>query len=168
MTIEADATAAPPVAKWLRPGLIAVAAIELLNSVSDLAVFATLPEEDRSPAHWLIFADVALQPILALVAAYAALTGRLRIAIMALASMAIVELFLRNIPLMGPSGLDASPYGLVLFVQIYLLPALCVIAIWLAWQNRRLALAGLLAMLPTLAGILGVIAFGVGVAMFGF
>jgi hypothetical protein len=145
-----------------------VALVELLNAVSDLAVFANLPEEDKSPAHWLIFADVALQPILAFIAAYSALTGKLRIAIMALAAMAIVELLLRNIPLMGPTGLDASPYGLVLFVQIYVLPALCVVALWLAWANRRLALAGLLAMLPTLAGILAVIAFGVGVAMFGF
>jgi len=168
MTIEADAAAAPPVAKWLRAGLIAVALLELLGSLSDLAAFASLPAEDRAPAHWLIMIDVVLQPILASVAAYCALKGKLRIAIMALASMAIVELLLRNIPLMGPTGLDASPYGLVLFVQIYLLPALCVIALWLAWANRRLELAGVLAMLPTLSGILGVLAFGVGVAIYGF
>jgi len=134
--------AAPQAARWLRTAVLAVAIIELLGSLSDLAVIANLPEEDRSPAHWLVFADVALQPLLALVAAYHAFAGKLRIAIMALAAMAVIELLLRNIPLMGPGGLEDSAYGLVLFVQTYVLPVLCVVALWLAWQNRRLELAG--------------------------
>jgi hypothetical protein len=168
MTIEANAAAAPPVAKWLRPALIAVALLEVVDGVLGLVAFANLPAEDRSPAHWLVFINVALHPILAAIAAYAALTRKLPIAIMALAAMAIVELFFKNIPLIGPSGLDVSPVGVVLFVQIYLLPALCLIALWLASQNRRLQLAGVLAMLPSLMSLLGVIVFGVAVAIYGF
>lgn len=167
MTIEANATAAPAVARWLRTAILAVALIELLSSLSNLAAFANL-SEDKSPSHWLIFVDVALQPVLALVASYHALTGKLRIAILALAAMAIIELLLKNIPLMGPGGFGDSLYGLLLFVQTYVLPVLCVVALWLAWQNRRLELAGVLAVLPTLAGILGVVVFGIGVAIYGF
>ena len=54
-------------------------------------------------------------------------------------------------------------------VALVILPPILVLAIAaLALTGKRLTLATVLALLPTLIGILSVVAFGIGVAIYGF
>ena len=47
-------------------------------------------------------------------------------------------------------------------------PLLMLMVIALACKNERLTLAGLLASLPTITNWLGIVAFAIGVAIYGF
>ena len=70
-----------------------------------------------------------------------------------------------------PSGLVS---GLGLFglsfrsLQIMVFPLLMLMVIALACKNERLTLAGTLASLPAVTNWLGIVAFGIGVAIYGF
>ncbi len=53
-------------------------------------------------------------------------------------------------------------------VQMVVLPIVAAVAIVLAWRGERLRQATGLAILPTVVYVAGVVAFGIGVAIYGF
>lgn len=57
---------------------------------------------------------------------------------------------------------------LIFTFQIIVAPLLALAIIWLAVRGERLKLATALAIMPTLVAVLSVVAFGVGVALYGF
>jgi hypothetical protein len=171
MTTEAGVAVAPGAAGWVRLGILVLAALRLWGALSNLAVFANLSEYDNSLAQWMIFANTALAPFLAGAAVYYAARHRLANAIVALAGMAIAELLLVNVPSLlnhGPDNFGSGPYAVFVFVRAMVLPALCFVAVWLARQNRQLTLAAVLASLPVIADIIGVVTFAIGVMIYGF
>jgi hypothetical protein len=68
----------------------------------------------------------------------------------------------------GLEFLTGGINGLYLFAQMVVFPLLAVVAFVLARRNERLWLALLFASLSTLANIAGVIAFAIGVGLYGF
>jgi len=171
MTTETGVAAAPEAARWVRLGILVLAAIRLWGAISGLAVFANLSEYGNSLAQWMIFANIAVAPILAGAAVYYAAKHRLANAIVALAGMAIAELLLVNVPTLfnhGPDNFGTGPLAAFVFARAMVLPALCFVAVWLARQNRHLTLAAVLAGLPVVADIIGVVAFTIGVMIYGF
>lgn len=170
-TVVAGTAAASSPPRWVRNGLLVLAIIELWGALSNLAVFANLSDYDSSLAQWMIFANVALAPVLAGAAVYLAAKRRLGPAIIALAAMAIADLLLVNVPSLfvhGPGDFGSGPYATLVFARLMVLPLLSIVAVGLAWKNRQLTLAAVLASLPTLADIVGVVAFAIGVMIYGF
>ena len=107
-------------------------------------------------------------PLLALAALALATVGRLRYAIMALGALVLMN-WLNYMPSVVRHGLDFG--GLSAFetpVQIIAFPLMGACAIALAARRQRLGLATLLVSIPTLYGVLAVIAFGIGVFLYGF
>jgi len=161
----------PRAVRWVHALVVAVAAVEVIGGVNDLSVFSDLSSYGRSPGQVAIFVNVALRPLLAAAALALALVGRLRAAIIALAGLAVAGLLLDGIPSLVTDGFGdflGSVPGLVNFGHAIVLPALCVVAVVLAWQNRRLALAGVLACLPTLAWMADIGTFIAAVLIYGF
>jgi hypothetical protein len=117
-----------------------------------------------------ISATIALSPILAIIAFVCVLKGRIAGAIMAIAGLALLD-WLSYVPSMvihWPEFPGSGYAGFVGIVQMVVLPLLALAAIGLAWRGERLGLATLLALTPTAVFILGVLAFGIGVAIYGF
>ena len=76
--------------------------------------------------------------------------------------------YLPSVQLHGLEMLADGAGGLLTFAMIILPPILVLAIAGLALTGKRLTLATLLATLPTLVGILSVVAFGIGVAVYGF
>ena len=172
MTMTADATASPSLPRWLRIALLIVALIETLSALSDLpAIFY----DYGHTAPMLIFAQaltkakLALAPLFAGAALWFMIKAKPRNAIVALAALALLR-WIAELPSIALHGLElsASFSGLFMFAVWFVYPALGIAALWLALRNRRLVLAGLLVMLPTLAALLSVAAFAIGVMRYGF
>lgn len=170
MTLAADAP--PPAGRQhLQAALFLVALIELLLSFSDAAaVFAEPSAIAGSPAaRLLVLATVALAPI----AAAAALWWAARKAI-ARAILAVAGLVLLKWLSFAPSAFADIPelFGLG-FAELHALmqmvgfPLLALAAILLA-RGGRLGLATLCAITPTVVNFLGVVAFAIGIAIYGF
>ncbi len=174
---DAPITSSPPRpspnrANLLRLFLIVVAIGKVVTSVTALSI---LFDDDPSiPGQSLggsaISATIALSPILAIIAFVCALRGRTSGAIITIAGLALLD-WLSYVPSVANHWSefpDPGFVGVVEILQIVVLPLLAVAAIVLAWRGERLVLATTLAILPTLVFILGVVAFGVGVALYGF
>jgi hypothetical protein len=87
--------------------------------------------------------------------------------------MAIVILvgWISYLPSIQLHGLELRGDGAggLFTVALVILPPILVLAIAaLALTGKRLTLATVLALLPTLIGILSVVAFGIGIAIYGF
>jgi hypothetical protein len=87
--------------------------------------------------------------------------------------MAIVILvgWISYLPSIQLHGLELQGDGAggLFTVALVILPPILVLAIAaLALTGKRLTLATVLALLPTLIGILSVVAFGIGIAIYGF
>jgi hypothetical protein len=169
---EAKPTQAPVIPNWLRVILLIVAIGKVVTSVTALSI---LFDDDPSiPGQSLgglaISATIAVSPILAIIAFVCALRGRTSGAIIAIAGLALLD-WLSYVPSVANHWSefpDPGFVGAVEILQIVVLPLLAAVAIVLAWRGERLVLAAALAILPTLVFILGVVAFGIGVALYGF
>ncbi|MEC9367359.1 MAG: hypothetical protein VX871_01560 [Pseudomonadota bacterium] len=171
MTVNIGMSASPREPKWLRALLFAVAAVEAVGALTGLTLFTELHEFDSSAAQWLIFANLAVAPVFAIAALVFVIRGQLRHAIMALGALAGAALLLDNLPSIYTHGTDIFSGGLIgiyIFIRLLLFPLLGLAAAWLAWKNIRLPLAGILVSLPTLISIVDLIAFAVGVSIYGF
>ena len=170
----AHATAAEAVSvsrRW-RMLLIAAAALEFLGGVRDVPILFGNLAEVPGPGlgGGIIAAKIALQPILGLAALVCAWKGRLRESLLAMAAI-ILMTWLSYLPSVTLHGLDLKGSAFVnlqMIFQIVLAPALAAAVAALAIRNRITPTAIMLAILPTIAGILGVVAFAIGVAMYGF
>ena len=113
----------------------------------------------------------AIYPVLAVAALVLAIRGDIRRAIMALALIVIVTFFADHLPSMFQHGLEFRSGGItglhLLSLQI-VYPLLAVVALVLARRNARLWLATFFVSLSTLTSILGVLAFAIGVIIYGF
>ncbi len=157
---------------WLRVGLLIITIGKVVTSFTALTI---LFDDDPSiPGQSLggivISAVIALSPILAVAAFILALRGRIAAAVIAIAALALLD-WLSYVPSVvhhWPEFPDPGFAGLMEIVQMAVLPLLAAAAIVLAWRGERLRLATALAILPTLVYVPGVLAFGVGVAIYGF
>lgn len=171
-TREAMPIRAQPYPNWLRVTVLIVAIGKVVTSVTALAFLFN--DDPNIPGQSLeglaIAATIALSPVLAIVAFVCALRGRITGAIMAIAGLALLD-WLSYVPSVASHWSefpDPGFVGVIEIVQIVVLPLLAASAIVLAWRGERLRLATGLALLPTLVFILGVFAFGIGVAIYGF
>ena len=150
--------------------LIIMAAIEAFDGLSHVPTLfgdmSKIPGAGIGGA--IIKAYIASHPLLALAALAFATVGRLRYAIMALGALVLMT-WLNYMPSVVRHGLDFG--GLSAFetpVQIIAFPLMGACAIALAARNQRLGLASLLVSVPTLFNVLAVLAFGIGVFLYGF
>ena len=153
--------------------LIAAAALEFLGGVRDFPILFGNLSESPGPGLGgaLIIAKIALQPILGLAALVCAWTGRLRESLMAMAAIILVT-WLSFLPSIALHGLDFKGkdafISLHMILQVVLAPFLTAAVAAMAIRNRITPTAILLAILPTIAGVLGVVVFAVSVAIYGF
>jgi hypothetical protein len=150
--------------------LILIAAIEAFDGLSHVpALFGDVSEiPGPGLGGAIIKAYIAAHPLLALAALAFATVGRLRYAIMALGALVLMN-WLNDMPSVVRHGLDFG--GLSAFqtpVQVIAFPLMGACAIALAARKERLGLAALLASMPTLFGVLAVLAFGISVFLYGF
>jgi len=150
--------------------LILIAAIEAFDGLSHVPTLFGDMSEIPGPGVGgaIIKAYIAVHPLLALAALALATTGRLRYAIMALGALVLMN-WLNDMPSAVRHGLDFK--GLAAFetpLQIIVFPLMGACAIALAARSHRLGLAPLLVGIPTLYGVMAVVAFGIGVFLHGF
>jgi hypothetical protein len=153
--------------------LIAAAALEFLGGVRDFPILFGNLSEVPGPGlgGGIIAAKIALQPILGLAALVCAWTGRLRQSLLAMAAI-ILMTWLNFLPSVTLHGLDLRGkdafISLHMILQVVLAPFLATAVAALVIRNRITPTAIALAILPTVVGVLGVIAFAVSVAIYGF
>jgi hypothetical protein len=150
--------------------LILVAAIEAFDGLSHVPIlFGDMSEiPGTGVGGAIIKAYVASHPLLALAALAFAMIGKLRYAIMALGALVLMN-WLNDMPSVAQHGFDFD--GVSAFqtpIQIVAFPLMGACAVALAARKRRLGLAAALVSIPTLFGVLAVIAFGISVALHGF
>jgi hypothetical protein len=104
-----DAASSPQ--RKLRLGILVLAIIEVVNTVSDLSVFANLSEYDSGFAQQLLFVGVAIFPVCAIAAVVFAIKGNLRHAIMALAAIPVVAWFTDYLPALFIHGIEFMQGG---------------------------------------------------------
>jgi hypothetical protein len=148
--------------------LILIAAIEAFDGLSHAPILFGDMSKIPGPGGAIIKAYIASHPLLALAALVFATIGSLRCAIMALGGLVLMT-WLNYMPSAVRHGLDFN--GLSAFetpVQMIAFPLMGACAIALAARNQRLGLATMLVSIPTLYSVFAVIAFGIGVILYGF
>lgn len=170
LTRDAPAPVRAPRLLGLYLLLILVAAIEAFDGLSHAPILFGDMSDIPGPSvgGGIIKLYLASHPLLALAALAFATVGKLRYAIMTLGALALMS-WLNDMPSVVRHGLDFD--GVSAFqtpIQLVAFPLMGACAIALAARNRQLGLAAALASIPTLFGVLGVIAFGISVALYGF
>ena len=150
--------------------LILIAAIEAFDGLSHVPTLFGDMSEIPGPGVGgaIIKAYIASHPVLALVALALATVGRLRHAIMTLGALVLMT-WLNDMPSVVRHGLDFR--GVSAFetpVRIIAFPLMAACGIALAARSQRLGLATMLVSISTLYGVFAVIAFGIGVILYGF
>lgn len=172
MTTDTQTAASPQGWTLLRIAVVILAIIRVVSSLSALGAFTDLSEyAGKGFAQWLLLAGLAIYPFLAIPALFLAFKGDLRHAIMLLAAMVIVGFLTNSFPALFIHGLELSGSAWVTLdylARLFVFPLLAVVAIALARRNEKLGLATVFVYLPTIANILGVIAFAIGVMRYGF
>ncbi|MEH2591030.1 hypothetical protein V1273_004869 [Bradyrhizobium sp. AZCC 1721] len=160
----------PPRLLGLYLFLIIIAAIEAFDGLSHAPVL--FGDMSQVPGHGvggaIIKTYIASHPVLALAALGFATIGRLRYAILALGALVLMT-WLNFMPSVVRHGLDFR--GVSAFetpVRIIAFPLMAACAITLAARGERLGLATMLVSIPTLYGVASVIAFGIGIFLYGF
>ena len=150
--------------------LIIIAAIEAFDGLSHVPTLfgdmSDIPGPGVGGA--IIKTYIASHPVLALAALGFATIGRLRYAIIALGALVLMT-WLNFMPSVVRHGLDFN--GISAFetpVRIIAFPLMGACAIALAARNQRLGLAAMLVSIPTLYSVAAVIAFGIGIFLYGF
>jgi len=175
MTAETPASLpAPPAASpRLHIGLMVLSGLILLGALSDVpAIFFDYGHTDRLVifAQRLTSLKLALAPVIAGAALYFAITRKLPHAIVALATLMLVN-WLTELPSIAIHGMEMKNGGitsLVIAAQRFLYPLLAVAAMAAALRNERLVTATVLTAIPMIVQWLGVVAFAVGIAIYGF
>jgi len=166
----ASVSVRPPRLLGLYLLLILIAAIEAFEGLSHAPMlFGDMSEIPGSGLGGAIIkAYVASHPLLALAALGFATVGRLRYAIMVLGALVLMN-WLNYMPSVMRHGLDfGSLSAIQTSVQIIAFPLMGACAIVLAARKERLGLATILVSIPALFDVLAMIAFGIGVFLYGF
>jgi hypothetical protein len=155
----------------LRVALIVVAIVEAFDGLSSFPTLFGDMSEIPGPGlgGFLIKAHIATHLPLALAALVFAAIGRVRRAIIALGAV-VAMTWLNYMPSVVLHGLEFNSgfAALQTTAQIIAFPLLAACAIALAARNERLGLATALVSIPTLVNVSGVIAFAIGVSLYGF
>jgi hypothetical protein len=156
-------------ARWPRLILLIAVAIEFLTALSNLPILvgnlAEVPGLNLGGL--VIIAKIVLSPFIALAALFFAIRGRMCYAIVAFAA-GILLTAVSWVPTVIDSGFTLSGGdGAVNIYEVVVVPLLAIAAIVLAYRGR-LTLAILLAVVPTFVGVAATIAFGIGIAIYGF
>ena len=177
MTMTAETPASiptqPAAPSRLHIGLMILSGLILLGALSDVpAIFFDYGHTDRLVifAQRLTSLKLALAPVIAGAALYFAITRKLPHAIVALATLMLVN-WLTELPSIAIHGMEMKDGGitsLVIAAQRFLYPLLAVAAMAAALRNERLVTATVLTAIPMIVQWLGVVAFAVGVAIYGF
>jgi hypothetical protein len=172
MTTIATTDAAPS-HRWLRAGLIVVAALEFLDALSGVPNILTdyhLSTAFLRFAQTLTSVKLALAPVIAGAALIFSALGNIRRAILALAALALLTWALDDVWSIPMNGLEVSlDYGgMVVFLHHFVFPAVALAGAALALKDRQPALAGLLVSVPTIVNLAGVVAFTVAIMIYGF
>lgn len=164
---------AAPMRGWMRAALIVASLVELLDALSNLSIlFGDISDVPGTRGGGLIIlATIVLRPFAAAAALALGVTGWLRGAVAALAGVVLLN-WLWALPSvftggLGLEGASLFPMLEVLF-RIIACPLLAVAALALARRAARLDLAAALVVLPTLVSIASIIAFAVGIFVYGF
>ncbi|MCK1512051.1 hypothetical protein IVB22_05600 [Bradyrhizobium sp. 190] len=150
--------------------LIVIAAIEAFDGLSHVPTLFGDMSEIPGPGIGgaIIKTYIASHPLLALAALAFATVGRLRYAIITLGALVLMT-WLNFMPSVVRHGFDFR--GVSAFetpIRMIAFPLMAACAIALAARGQRLGLATMLVSIPTLYGIFAVIAFGIGVILYGF
>ena len=158
--------------RWSGLLLLIAAIMEFLGGLGALPILAGDLSEVPGPGLGgaIIIATIIVRPIAAAAALFFIVRGNLT---WALVSMAVVILvgwitYLPSIQLHGLEMQGDGAGGLFTFAILILPPILVLAITGLALTGKQLTLASLLAVLPTAVSILAVVAFGIGVAIYGF
>lgn len=159
-------------ANLIRLVLLIVAIGKVLGALSSLVILfdddPTIPGTDWGGL--VISATIVLSVLFAVAALIFAIRGPIARAIIAIAGLALFD-WLSYVPSVVKywSEFPGPGYaGFMAIVQMMVLPTIAGAAIALAWRGERLGLAAVLALIPTIVFFLSVVAFGIGVAMYGF
>lgn len=180
MTDTASVAPAAQPAKWARLLLLIAAMIEFLGGLGSLPILFGDLNEAPGPGlgGQIIIATIVLRPIAAAAALFFLIRGKLAPALIAMA-IVILSSWFSYLPSVQLHGLDLSA-NLVevtlggamvtagLFFQLIIAPVIALAVAGLALTGKQITLATLLAALPTFIGVLGVVAFGISVAIYGF
>lgn len=169
---QAVAAPAPSLARWARLLLLIAAAFEFLGGLGSLPILAGDLGEVPGPGleGGIIIATIILRPIAALLALFAIVRGHLTSALLAMAVVVLLN-WIAYLPSVRLHGLELEGGAVAViatFIILVLPPIVAVAVSGLALSGTRPTLAAFLAVLPTLIGILSAIAFGIGVAIYGF
>lgn len=162
--------AAAPRVLGLSIVLIALAALEIFDGLSGISVlFSDSSEIPTGLGGLLIKTHIATHPLLGVVALTFAAMGRVRYAIMALGILVMMA-WLSNMPSVVLRGLDFTGLFSTLesVARIIVFPLIGACAIAYAARNEHLGRATCLVAIPTLFGVLSVIAFIIGIRIYGF
>ncbi len=174
-TDTAVKTQVPADPRTLRPArlvLLIVAIIEVVGSLTSLVILfdgdPSVP--GTSPGGFVITATILLAPPVAIAALALAISGPLGATIISIALLGLLDWvsFVPSVANFWGEFPGSGFGGAHTIVQTIVLPLLGIAAIVLAWRGERLRLAATFAILPTLLNFLGVVAFAIGVAIYGF
>ncbi len=170
-TLTAQAGPATP-ATGLRAYLIVIAVVEALEGLFKVPILFSGDPEIPGPGWggWAVTSELALTLPFALAALLFLRRHDFRRAVPFIAGIGLLR-WISLLPSLVNHPADfpgAGFYGLVLVAQVMVFPLLMLMAMALCWKNERLPLAGLIATVPTIANWLGVAAFAVSVAIYGF
>jgi hypothetical protein len=177
---QAAAAPAQPPRRWPALLLLIAAIIEFLGGLGALPILAGDLSEVPGPGldGAIIIAGVVLQPLLAFAALYFIIRGKIPYALLAMAFIILMS-WLSFVPSIRLHGLDLQSNLLDvtlgsamvtggLFFQVIIAPMIALTIAGLVLTGKHITLATLLAVLPTLIQVLGVVAFGISVAIYGF
>ena len=148
------------------PLLFITAVLQVYFGLSLLA-YAVMGVPSAAPTGWIAATAGALQAIAAMAAFMPALRRDLRGTVLALAGSILMG-GLSLLPSLTAQGFDIGRDGWGTPAYAVIAPLIAITAATLAWRNRFLRAAAYIIALPTIAGILFVIAFGIMIALYGF
>jgi hypothetical protein len=162
-----------PSHRWVRVGLVLVAAIELLDALSSVpGIFTDYHHETALLrfAQGLTSIKLGLSPLLAGAALVFAALGNIRYAVLALAALTLTAWVLDSLPSIVIHGFKPSlDFGGIEELFFYLVaPVVTVAAVLLALKSQRLGLAALLVCLPALFKWVSVVIFIIAILIYGF
>ena len=170
-TTEPSAEAHAPRHIGLRIVLMTAALLEAFDGFSSVSTLFGDMSELPGPGFggFLIKAHIATHPVLALAVLVFAIVGNVRYAITALGAIVFMT-WLNYMPSVVRHGLDFNgAYGAIhTTAQIIAFPLMAACAIAYAARNQRLGTATALASIPSFFDLLGVVAFAIGVSIYGF
>jgi hypothetical protein len=154
---------------WIRVLLIVFALLDTLAGLTDLPNIFQEYRNDTTLlkfAHGVTVIRIAVTPLIAGVALYFAIVGRIRHAIVAMGIL-ILLFWLNGLPVVAIDGLQlpGNFAGLTLALQQFVYPLLALAAMVLAVKNRLLGLAAIFVCVPDIVAWLNVLAFLLGVDM---